>query len=266
MLKALLFDVDGTLVETEELHRRAFNTAFAELGLDISWSVPTYRALLGVTGGKERLAWYFERARLATGTDGASWAPTEEQIALVHARKNAIYAASLLHGAPRLRPGVVRLIREARAEGLRLGIATTTSSINLDALLRTVLDPELDAPWQHSFDAVVAGDQMARKKPAPDAYLTCLERLSVAPGEALAIEDSPAGLASACAAGLRVVVAPSVYCEGEDFGAAALVVPDLGQPGRPWARAVAACPRGWVDLAALRALLAPGRAGTGAAA
>jgi len=221
MLKAVLFDVDGTLAETEEYHRCAFNAAFAQLGVQAHWSAQQYRELLKVTGGKERLRAYFtQRGDL----------PDDAQIAQLHAAKNALYAQGIAAGAARLRPGVQRLMHEAQRAGVRLGIATTTSEVNLDALLR----PLLGAQWSRAFSCVVAGDQVAHKKPAPDVYLACLARLDIGAHEAVAIEDSAAGVRAARAAGIAVVATPSQYTDTDDFSQADCLLPHLGEPDLPW--------------------------------
>jgi len=249
MLTAILFDVDGTLAETEECHREAFNAAFAEHGIATSWSVDQYRELLRVTGGKERLTRYFRDQAMNI---------TAERIVAIHRTKNALYARRLERGEVGLRPGVRRLIDEGRALGLRLGIATTTSSENLAALLRPLLGAGDGATgWRGSFACVVAGDEVARKKPAPDVYLACLDQLGIGAGEAVAIEDSPQGIAAARAAGIAVLVTPSRYTLGQDTTGAAAVVPDLGEPERPWPRPQPGFARRWVDVADLRRLLEP---------
>lgn len=242
MLKAVLFDVDGTLAETEEFHRLAFNAAFARHGLAVSWSAEEYRELLRVTGGKERLRAYF---------DGRGQPLPDERIRALHAFKNDAYRQRLADGSVGLRTGVRRLMAEAQAAGWRLGIATTTTAVNLDALLR----PLFGAGWARQFACVVAGDEVARKKPAPDVYVACLARLGIGADEAIAIEDSPAGVAAARAAGVAVLVTPSLYMQGEDYGAAQAVVPDLGDPQRPWPHAAAGFARRWVDAAGLRRIL-----------
>lgn len=221
MLKAILFDVDGTLAETEEYHRRAFNAAFAQCGHEAQWSPDQYRELLRITGGKERLRAYF-RAHGAAVDDA--------QIAQLHAAKNVLYAQGVAAGAARLRPGVQRLMLEAQRAGVRLGIATTTSEVNLDALLR----PLLGEQWSRAFSCVVAGDQVAHKKPAPDVYQACLARLQIAAGEAVAIEDSVAGVRAARAAGIAVVATPSQYTDTDDFSQADCLLPHLGEPDMPW--------------------------------
>ncbi len=243
MLKAVLFDVDGTIAETEEFHRRAFNEAFCAHGLGVSWSVPKYRELLQVTGGKERLRSYFD-------AQGVQADP--QQIASLHKYKNERYASMLQSGGVQLRPGVRRLMAEAQAGALALGIATTTSAENLDALLGPLLGPQ----WTRQFACVVAGDQVAHKKPAPDVYLACLRALDIDPGEAIALEDSAAGVAAAQAAGIAVLVTPGLYTAEADFSHADAVVPSLGEPQMPWDEEVAGFERRWVQVGDLQRLAA----------
>ena len=243
MLKAVLFDVDGTIAETEELHRRAFNATFAELGLDLSWSQDEYRGLLRVTGGKERITAYF-RAR---GVE----MPAEE-VAGIHGRKTEIYVDDLTAGRITLRPGVLRLWTQLREEGVPMGIATTTTEANVDSLLAPVLGPQ----WRGHFACIVAGDQVPKKKPAPDVYLACLDRLGIAASEAVAIEDSQGGIGAARAAGIPVVVTPSSYTDQDDFSCADCVLPSLGDPEQPWDAAQPGFPRRWVDLEDLRRIVA----------
>lgn len=201
--RALIFDVDGALAETEEAHRAAFNRAFAEAGLGWVWDRETYARLLKTTGGKERIA-AFQRGRAdALGA---------EAVAALHRRKTAIYGESLATGALTLRPGVQTLIDRARAAGLRLAVATTTSRANVEALARCCWGAEASAV----FDVVAAGDEVAAKKPAPDVFILALERLGLPPAQALAIEDSMNGARSAQGAGLAVLVTPSAY-SAEEF-------------------------------------------------
>jgi len=244
MLKAIFFDVDGTLAETEEFHRRAFNSAFAQAGIDAHWSVDEYRELLKVTGGKERLRAYF-CARDRTISD--------HDLQGLHRSKNEHYARNLRGGSAQLRPGVLRLMQQASQGGLMLGIATTTSLVNVDELLRHAIGPD----WRQAFSCLVAGDQVAKKKPAPDVYRRCLELLRIAPEQAVALEDSPAGVASARDAGIKVLVTPSVYTEGQDFSRADALVPSLGDPGAPWEREQPGFVRRWVELQDLARLVEP---------
>ncbi|MBN2630945.1 MAG: HAD-IA family hydrolase [Rhodobacteraceae bacterium] len=214
-LRALIFDVDGTLAETEEAHRQAFNAVFAAHGLAWNWSVEDYTALLRVTGGKERM----KAHRDACGES----LPDDATIARMHAEKTDAYVALVAGGGLQPRAGVASLMQAARDAGLKLAIATTTSPANVDALTRAL--------WGRAatemFDVIAAGDEVAAKKPAPDVYLLALQRLGLPPEQAIALEDSVNGVRSARAAGLRVVVTPSIFTVHEDHSAANLVVPDL---------------------------------------
>lgn len=245
-IDALIFDVDGTLADTErDGHRVAFNAAFAAAGLDWHWDVATYGRLLDVTGGKERLRHY-----LATERPHEAGRPDlEARIGALHADKTRRYADLVASGALPMRPGVARLLAEARAAGLRLAIATTTTPANVTALLRHGLSE--DAPgW---FEVIAAGDVVPRKKPAPDVYLHALERLGLAAAECLAFEDSENGVRASLATGIATVVTRNDYTRGQDFAGAVSVLECLGDPGMP-ARVVAgAAPRsGYVTVDDLR--------------
>lgn len=211
-LRALIFDVDGTLAETEELHRRAFNETFAAQGLGWRWNRGTYKRLLKTTGGKERIAAY----RAETGA-------AAPDIAALHRAKTARYTDLMARGGLALRPGVAGLIARAGNAGLRLAIATTTSRPNVEALALACFG----RPAALVFDVIAAGDEVAAKKPAPDVYRLALARLGLPAEACLAFEDSRNGLLSARAAGLRTVVTPSAYTGDEDFTGAWRVLPDL---------------------------------------
>lgn len=221
-LQALIFDVDGTLAETErDGHRLAFNAAFQAAGLSWHWHEGTYGELLAVTGGKERLHHFAKRH----DPDFLRRPDAEQAIRDLHADKTRRYLSLLEAGGIPLRAGVARLIGEARAAGLRLAIATTTTAENVTTLLRTGLAADA-ASW---FEAIGAGDMVPNKKPAPDIYLRVLQRLGLPPEACLAIEDSANGLKSAVAARLPTVITRSIYTAGDDFTGALRVLPDLGQ-------------------------------------
>lgn len=211
-VEALIFDVDGTLAETEEVHRLAFNAAFAEAGLPWDWSPERYRALLATTGGKERIA-----AHQAGLPEREAPGLAPEAIAALHRRKTAIFGSMVEAGALALRPGVRRVVEAARAASLDLAVATTTSRANVQALCLTAWG----RPADKVFDVIAAGDEVAAKKPAPDVYLLAMARLGRAADRCLAFEDSRNGVLSARAAGLRVVVTPSAYASHEDVADAA---------------------------------------------
>jgi HAD superfamily hydrolase (TIGR01509 family) len=229
-LRSIVFDVDGTLAETEEAHRKAFNAAFAAFGLDWSWSVEEYRGLLRTTGGKERMiAFQHGLPKGAPRLDHAT-------IASLHREKTRRYGEFLRAGGVASRPGVERVIAEARRRGMAVAIATTTSPGNVEQLCRCCFG----AAARDVFDVVAAGDEVADKKPAPDIYVLALSRLGLQPGECLAFEDSENGVRAAKDAGLHVVAAPSRYTDEDDFSCADLVLRDLSafaftRPVRGWA-------------------------------
>lgn len=224
-IEALIFDVDGTLADTEEAHRRSFNDAFRAHGLKFCWSPELYRELLQVTGGKERLAAFFDRAQLTESERGRLYG----LIPRLHATKTSFYRDRIESGRVSLRPGVRRLLTEARAAGVRLAIASTTSPENVSALLEGALGYEaLD-----TFSVIATGDAVARKKPAPDIYQLALGQLGVSARRAVAFEDSAIGVTAAKAAGLLTVATPSDWTRNQDFAAADLVLSCLADPGSP---------------------------------
>lgn len=212
VLRALIFDVDGTLAETEELHREAFNETFQEFGLAWHWDQPRYGELLKITGGKERI--------LAHAT---SIGVTDLDPLPLHKRKTALYNEKLSLGAITLRPGVEVLIREAKAQGLRLAIATTTSRANVDTLIRVTLGSD---PY-HWFEAICTGEDVAIKKPDPEVYQVALSRLALTADDAIAFEDTKNGVLAARGAGLDVIVTPSLYSADEDFTGATAIIETL---------------------------------------
>jgi len=224
-LKALIFDVDGTLADTEEVHRCAFNLAFERHGLDWNWSKPKYAHLLLTTGGKERIGTHIGSLPLTP----ADKRDLTSRIAAIHKTKTDIYTAMIMEGKVPLRDGALRLIEEADRAHVKLAIASTTTLANIEALLRANLGQDA----LHRFAAIGAGDQVKRKKPAPDIYEYVLRELGFAAEDCVAIEDSCNGLTAAKGAGLFTVVTPSYWTRSEDFAAADLVLPSLGTHAKP---------------------------------
>jgi HAD superfamily hydrolase (TIGR01509 family) len=246
-LEALIFDVDGTLAESEEAHRQSFNEAFAACGLGWNWDKELYRRLLQVTGGKERLLNYIDE-----------WNPPGSETARsrfpeIYQEASARYAALVDSGRAPARPGVRRLITEAHERGVRLAIATTSLQESVITLLRTILGEEGPA----MFTAIAAGDAVANKKPAPDVYFLALEMLRCGPDSCVAIEDSANGVKAARAARLPVIACPSSYLRSDDFSLADSVLTSLGEPDNP-CRQIAdlGFEKDYVDIDGLNAWLA----------
>ncbi|HVO00247.1 MAG TPA: HAD-IA family hydrolase [Steroidobacteraceae bacterium] len=244
MLEALLWDVDGTLAETErDGHLAAFNLAFEALGVPWRWSAARYGELLQVAGGRERLLHDMQQQPLAP----AAGAERAALAARIHGAKNEFYAQ--LVGAARLplREGVPELLEDCRRAGLRCAIATTTSTANVEALL----GGQLGAGWRAQFDACVCAEDAPRKKPDPQVYALALERLRLPAAAALAIEDSPAGVAAARAAGVGVIVTRSAFFADAEVGGALAVGPSLGTK-RGWVPVPDADASERIDLAQLQ--------------
>jgi HAD superfamily hydrolase (TIGR01509 family) len=252
MLDALIFDLDGTLVDTEELHRRAFNQAFQEFDLGWNWDLDLYADLLSVSGGAPRIARYIDRLALSP----AEKTELRRLVAALHRTKTRIFGELLAAGTARPRAGVARLLGESRAAGLRVAVVTSSAAENALALVTAALGPELAA----SVMALVSAEQVARRKPAPDLYELALATLRVPAASCVAFEDSANGVAAAKAAGLYTVATPSRWTIGQDFAQADLLIPSLGDPELPLgpeAERVLGAP--WLDLALLRRRLAAPR-------
>ncbi len=226
-LSALIFDVDGTLADTErDGHRVAFNLAFEAAGLDWDWSPELYGELLAVTGGKERIRFYLEKFNTEFKKPGNF----DEFVAGLHASKTSFYTKLMSEGAIPLRPGVERLINEAKDAGVRLAIATTTTPENVTALLTYTLGEE-SIGW---FEVIGAGDIVPAKKPAPDIYNYVMEEMNLAPEQCIAFEDSYNGIRSSDQARLTTIVTTNGYTAEDDFSGAAIVMDQMGEPNAPF--------------------------------
>lgn len=246
-LSALLWDVDGTLAETElEGHRRAFNRAFASHDLPWRWDATTYLKLLTISGGRERLAAFLTQAE--------GMAPLPARLDALVEAKQTHYATLVAAGELGLRPGVARLILEARDAGLSQAIVTTSSRRAVEALASGVL-----AELRQAFSFWICGEDVTAKKPHPQAYRLALARLGCAADAVLAVEDSVNGLAAASAAGLGCLVSLSQASALEplaQFAAARAVVDSLGDSQhRLTVLHGPSCPAGQVSLEWLTTLL-----------
>lgn len=223
VLQALIFDVDGTLADTENAHRAAFNHAFAEMGLGWDWDDALYTDLLNISGGKERIRHYWKTLQPdLCEVEAMALADTIDRL---HEIKTAAYESAVQDGAVTLRPGVLKLMDEALSAGLQLAIATTTTPGNIAALLRRAIGSD----WRLHFAAVGDAATAPIKKPDPQVYWQVLNTLQLAPLQCLAFEDSGNGLRAARAAGLATLITPTRFTAHHDFGAAMRVVPDMSQ-------------------------------------
>ncbi len=225
-LAALLFDVDGTIAESEDVHRQAFNAAFREFGFSWYWDAAIYRDLLTVGGGVERIRHYINRTQpeMLTRPDLFSL------IEAMHDAKVSAYGELVEEMGVGIRPGVVRLIREAHQQGLRMAIVTATS----EESLKTLFDKALDKDVLSLFEVIGDGDKVPAKKPAPDIFAWVLQEMGLPALACLSIEDAPKGVQASRAAGVPSIVTVSSYTQGEDFSGAIAVLSDLGEPDKPF--------------------------------
>jgi HAD superfamily hydrolase (TIGR01509 family) len=221
-MKALIFDCDGVIVDTErDGHRVAFNAAFASLGLGVTWDVGLYGELLAVAGGKERMRHYFE-ARGWPESVGDHAALVQR----LHERKTELFMQIIEAGRLPLRTGVARIVDEAIVAGVLLAVCSTSN----EKAVTLILDRMLGASRVRAFAAVLAGDVVSRKKPDPEIYLLACSTLGVQAAECVVIEDSRNGLLAAKGAGMKCLVTKSGYTASEEFGEADAVVDELGEP------------------------------------
>lgn len=217
MLKALIFDIDGTVAETEMLHLRAFNLAFEFLNLGFVWSKAEYKMLLDVCGGKERIAHYFAMNNLEFRNE-------EILIAKIHAAKTKFYADLMCRGEMEFRPQIKALMLEAKSKNIKIAIATTTSAANLDALFAPIFTND----WRKMFASICDGDKIKEKKPNPKVYSQCLAELGLNPNQVLAFEDSQNGLCAANRAGIKTVITHNRFTFDQNFTDAIVCGGDLG--------------------------------------
>ena len=204
--RAVLFGAIGTIAETSEIQRQAFNAAFAEAGLDWTWERDAYRDMLESPGGERRIEAY-NRARGARIDASA-----------IHGRKTVLFQEAIERGIE-ARPGVVETIHALREAGIKVAFCTTTDEANVAAILRAV-----DGLEREHFDFIGHRAMVSKNKPDPEIYLLALERLGVQAPEAVAIEDSPEGADAAAGAGLRTVAFPGMMHVHRSFDSAELAV------------------------------------------
>ncbi len=215
-LKAVIFGAIGTIAETSDLQRQAFNAAFAEAGLDWNWDIPTYHELLNTNGGQNRIRAYRD-------ADPARASVTTEAIAKLHKSKTEHFVDLLANTPLSPRPGVVELMETCQKANIQVAFCTSTSQENVEGI-RDALAELL--PFDR-FATIATLDKIDRPKPAPDAYIYCLQQLGINADEAIAIEDTPVSITAAKTAGLTTIATPgAAFCD-RDFYDANLILPDL---------------------------------------
>ena len=246
MLKAIIFDVDGTLGETLRIHQEAFNDAFRQMELDWVWDNEIYAELSEIPGGPARLRHYVRTYHPDLHEDFEK----KDIYGEIHRRKTRQLGRLLEDSGASLRDGVGRLITDARSAGVKLAACTTSQLQTFEILIINALGFEA-LNW---FSAVVSGADVTRAKPDPEGYLEVIRLLRIAPEEAVVIEDSGRGVAAARAAGIPVIAVPTPVTRDEDFTGAVIVLSDLGEPGSPF-DVIAGDPQGF-GYASLRAIRA----------
>jgi HAD superfamily hydrolase (TIGR01509 family) len=221
-MKALIFDCDGVLVDTErDGHRVAFNRAFAAKGYDYEWDIQLYKDLLKVAGGKERMRYYFDSVEWPENIDNR-----DAFIKELHKLKTDLFLQIIESRELPLRPGVCRFVDEAIEEGIKLAVCSTSNERAVNLVVEKMLGPERKT----FFSAILAGDVVSKKKPDPEIYNLVLAHLKLSPRECVVVEDSRNGFLAARAAGIPCIVTTNSYTVDEDFTGAELVVPELGDP------------------------------------
>ena len=226
LLSAVLFDVDGTIAETEDLHRISFNEAFKEFNLDWYWDEPIYKELINIGSGEKRIEYYIKRA----WPEMLDYKNLSKYIDSIHKVKNEIFEDFILESEIEMRPGVMRLINELKEKNIRMAIVSSTSENNLI----TLFERGLGVDPKSTFDLIAHGDCTKNKRPSPEIYEWILERLRLPSQSCIAIEDSLRGVESAKNSNVNVLVTPSIFTKDENFSDTKLVVSDLGEQDKPF--------------------------------
>lgn len=219
-LQALIFDCDGVLVDTEkDGHRLAFNMAFSDFNIPVEWEPEEYKLLVRIAGGKERIKYYFDQKGWP-----ANYHDRDLLLAELHKLKTKYFMEIISSGKLTPRPGILRLIDESIKNGIPLAVCSTSNEKSVNLIVEHLLGKNR----KRYFKAILAGDVVDKKKPDPEIYLLCKERLGIEPEKSLVVEDSRNGLLAAKAAGFNCLITMNDYTQDEDFKEADRIVTELG--------------------------------------
>lgn len=209
--KAILFGSIGTLVETSELQRRAFNQAFSEAGLDWTWNPDEYKIMLKKSGGRNRINEY------------ATYREIEVNAHELHLKKTKIFDNMMKEEGISLRPGVANLIGYAIDNNVHLAFVTSTSDANVDAIFMA-LNGQLN---RNDFNFIGNDKMVSKPKPDSEIYLKALSNLKLNAKDCLAIEDTEVSMRSAINANIKCIAFPGAMALDNDFSAALHISDDL---------------------------------------
>jgi HAD superfamily hydrolase (TIGR01509 family) len=219
ILKAIFFDMDGTIIDTErDGHRVAFNEAFKQCGIAAVWDVAQYHRLLQIAGGKERMKFFFENEGKDCLPAGK---PLDELVQQLHLLKTDIFISLIENGKLPLRPGILRIMKEATANGIQVAICSTSNEKAVKTIANSLLG-------DIQIDLILAGDVVSRKKPNPEIYLMALQKTGLSSSEVLVVEDSENGVIAGKEAGIRVLATVNEYTRNENLSRADAVVSSFG--------------------------------------
>ncbi|KAL0051749.1 hypothetical protein WJX82_001416 [Trebouxia sp. C0006] len=238
-LRALILDCDGVIVESEDLHREAYNAAFAHfkacVGKQhvIDWSEEFYDDLQNkVGGGKAKMRWYFGEQGWPSSTM-FSEAPRreEQQNALIDALQEwkSKKFQEIVGSDAEARPGIMRLMDEARQASIKVAVCSAATKSSVIHVVKSLLGEERF----EALDVFLAGDDVPAKKPDPSIYTLAAERLGVQPSECLVVEDSAIGLQAAVDAGMRCIITYTNSSHSQGFSGAELIVSNLDAASHP---------------------------------
>ena len=221
---ALLFDCDGVIVETEEMHRVAYNAAFTKYGLklasgeEVVWTKEYYDILQNtVGGGKPKMKHYFNNeVKFWPTVDNFPVGTEDEQSALVDALQDAKVEAykKIIEDGAECRPGIKDLMDAAIADpNLKVGICTAATKGGFYPLVDALLGQER----LKKLDVLIVGDDVEKKKPDPMIYNTARERLGLDATKCVVIEDSMVGLRAAKGAGMNCIITYTENTASADF-------------------------------------------------